>query len=422
MSHIGHAPLWYTRPTVDRPITLVTIGGDGDNARRNIGPGVRPVLAGLRSGRAMSPGSWEIAADVKPMNSKQYVESLGDEQGGAASRLNAQYVTLDPNALDGSYQELGSLCTRRDENQIVVWLSTAPEHYWDALSGIHAHFPDDTIVIIEKPPAKDLTRARRLVSHARRLFGNRFLLLDHYWGKPGVIELMVKLSGPFFGATLQSVTEMHVITDEKRLVTGRHRYFDGVGLFGDVFPSHLLNVASAIACERSDDATELPAARALFLKSLPVPTLEEVARNSRRGQYEGFRQEEGADPRSEADTVFALRLTLPSDHPRLPDVPCIFSAGKGMQENRGVVRLRLADGQWVEHDLQKRVRGTLRTHGLLLLAAAAHRMEYFVSPDEALRAMELNDAVQHAWRSGCVPLEPYVPGRMISSDFVPRRV
>ena len=418
-SNNGHVPAWYPWLTTRQPITLVTIGANGNNARRNIGPGVRKVLSRISTGVAMGPRSWEIAADIQEMTTQEYLASLGN-QGEAASSLGARYVPLDVEALGESYRLLGDMCAGRKQNQTVVWLSTAPAHYPAALDEIARHFPDDTIVIIEKPPAEDLLRARRLVAQARRLFGDRVFLLDHYLGKPGVIELMAKLSGEFFGALLQSVVEMHVITDEKRLVTGRHGYFDGVGLFGDVFPSHLLNVASAVACTRDDDPAMLPQARAAFLQSLPLLTPDEVALHSYRGQYDGYRQEEGADPSSEADTAFALRLTLPSDHPRMPGVPIVFSAGKGMQRSCGVVRLRLSDGRWVEHDLQKRVPGALGTHGLLLLAAVTGRREYFVSPEEALRAMELHEAVQNAWRSGRVPLRSYARGRAISSDFVPR--
>lgn len=66
--------------------------------------------------------------------------------------------------------------------------------------------------------------------------------------------------------------------------------------------------------------------RVEIVKSIKKLTGEAITQNTVRGQYEGYRQEENVDPKSQTETFAALKLYL--DKPRWEGVPFYIRAGK----------------------------------------------------------------------------------------------
>jgi glucose-6-phosphate 1-dehydrogenase len=111
-------------------------------------------------------------------------------------------------------------------------------------------------------------------------------------------------------------------------VEGRGAFYDSVGAIRDVFQNHLLQVVALLAMEPpvghessylQDEKVKVYAAT----RSLDCAQLV-------RGQYEGYRQEEGVAPDSEVETYIAARLEI--DSWRWAGVPWYVRAGKGLAQ------------------------------------------------------------------------------------------
>src|SRR5206468_11271123 len=66
------------------------------------------------------------------------------------------------------------------------------------------------------------------------------------------------------------------------------------------------------------------------LRSLPVMRTKEVEASTVRGQYKGYRAEEGVNPQSNTETYIALRTTI--DNWRWSGVPIVTQTGKRLPE------------------------------------------------------------------------------------------
>ena len=107
-------------------------------------------------------------------------------------------------------------------------------------------------------------------------------------------------------------------------VSTRGRFYEGVGAILDVVENHLFQVLTLLAMDpfsgRYDEAVREEKAR--FLRGVRTLGRSDVV----RGQYRGYRDTAGVDPRSTVETYAAIRLRV--DTWRWSDVPIIVRAGK----------------------------------------------------------------------------------------------
>jgi glucose-6-phosphate 1-dehydrogenase len=109
-------------------------------------------------------------------------------------------------------------------------------------------------------------------------------------------------------------------------IGSRARFYEEAGAIRDVVQNHLLQVVTLVAMEPpvGVDADALRDERAKVLKAMePVDPSQVV-----RGQYRGYRQEEGVAPGSDVETFAALRLSIESW--RWAGVPFYVRAGKNL--------------------------------------------------------------------------------------------
>src|SRR5690606_20840691 len=109
-------------------------------------------------------------------------------------------------------------------------------------------------------------------------------------------------------------------------VEGRGRFYETVGALRDVVQNHILQVVALLAMEPpvGDDADSLRDERIkLFRQIRSVDPVSVV-----RGQYRGYREEEGVAPDSDVETFTALRLEI--DSWRWAGVPWLIRTGKHM--------------------------------------------------------------------------------------------
>jgi len=192
-------------------------------------------------------------------------------------------------------------------------------------------------VVFEKPFGRDLKSARTLNAEIKRvLHENQIFRIDHYLGKETVQNILTFRFGnsifePVFNRT--HVNNIRITVAESIGMEGRRgAYYDTAGALRDIVQNHALQLLCLTTMEppATFDAEAIRDEKVKVLRTLPVMTPREVSTNTVRGQYEGYRDEEGVNPNSTTETFVAIRTTI--GNWRWSGVPIVIQTGKKMPE------------------------------------------------------------------------------------------
>jgi glucose-6-phosphate 1-dehydrogenase len=119
-------------------------------------------------------------------------------------------------------------------------------------------------------------------------------------------------------------------------VADRGRFYDRTGAINDVVQNHMLQVLATVLAD-PPDGEGLAAWR--DAKSRVVAALRPLTpEDTVRGQYDGYHEVDGVDPKSTTETYVAVRLA--ADTWRWADVPILIRAGKCMAVTATEVDIR----------------------------------------------------------------------------------
>jgi len=308
---------------------LVFFGATGDLAYKKIFPSLQAMV---KRGHLSVPvvgvakAGWNL--DQLRARAKDSLEKHGGLDPSAFEKLIGflRYV-------DGDYQDPATFAALRrelkDAQRPAHYLAIPPALFETVVEHLSAsNCGRGARVIVEKPFGHDLKSAQDLNRVLLSTFDEGDIFrIDHYLGKRAVNNVLAFRFANTFVESFWNrnyVESVEITMAEDFGVQGRGGFYDQTGTIRDVVQNHLFQVLSNLAMEPpvGMDSESVRDEKVKVLKA--IPPIE--ADNLVRGQFRGYRDENGVAKDSQTETLAAVRLEI--DSWRWKGVPFYIRAGK----------------------------------------------------------------------------------------------
>jgi glucose-6-phosphate 1-dehydrogenase len=221
-----------------------------------------------------------------------------------------------PGVLNQTSRSLGG------DPRLIHYLAVPPVAFAGLTQALGQHgLAQGARVVYEKPFGtsgenfRDLDRVVRSALDERQVYR-----IDHFLGKEATQDLHVLRFANGSSAAYwnrEHVESVQIDVPETLGISDRAQFYDATGAVLDMLVTHLFQVAAEVAMEppATLGPLDLQAAREEVIGCFrPLDPAEVVL-----GQFDGYRDVPGVDPRSSRDTFVAARLWI--DNPRWRGVP-----------------------------------------------------------------------------------------------------
>ncbi|MGN6259040.1 MAG: glucose-6-phosphate dehydrogenase [Solirubrobacterales bacterium] len=325
---------------------VVLFGATGDLAKRKLLPGMfhlRQVGLMPERFRIVGAARRDIGGEGFRDLARQAVSESSRESGDPQEWKEFE-ESLSFAAVGDGFGALAAEIRRAREGledaQLLFYLSLPPQAAEGTVEEIGAHrLGDGARVITEKPFGTDLESARALNRRLHSVFAEDCIFrIDHYLGREAVQNLLaLRFANGMFEPVWNRNHIDHVQIDvpETLSIEMRGSFYEETGAFRDMIVTHLFQVLGFVAMEppTSLGAKALGVEREKVFESMPALRPEDVV----RGQYEGYREEDGVAADSDTETFVAVKFFV--DNWRWEGVPFFLRSGKRLAESRHLLTI-----------------------------------------------------------------------------------
>jgi glucose-6-phosphate 1-dehydrogenase len=325
---------------------VVLVGATGDLARRKLLPGLFHL-----SSAGFIPGCRIIGVSLDELDATSFRTLAWDaltefstrpvaDAAWQAFSSSLQYVPMakGPEALRAAVleaeQSLGA------QSQRLHYLSVPPAA---ALSAVRllgeANLVERSRVVMEKPFGTDLATAIALNTRLHEVFQeDQIFRIDHFLGKEAAQNILAfRFANGLFEPIWNRNFIDHVQIDvpEKLALGKRVGFYEQTGAYRDMVVTHLFQIVGFTAMEAPTSLEPKPIGEEknkVFRSMLPVNPADVV-----RGQYTGYRTEEGVHADSDTETFIALKCFI--DNWRWAGVPFYLRTGKRLAEGQRIISI-----------------------------------------------------------------------------------
>ncbi len=328
------------------PQVVVLVGATGDLSQRKLLPGLFHLsTAGFIPGcRIIGVSLDDMDADAFRAFSHQALKTFSsrpfDEDSWATFADSLDYVPISagPAALRAAVKRAEEALGGGTD--LMHYVSVPPNA---ALSAVRllgeAGLVERSSIVMEKPFGTDLATAVSLNAKLHEVFAEQQIFrIDHFLGKePAQNILAFRFANGLFEPIWNRNFIDHVQIDvpETLGLGKRAGFYEATGAYRDMVVTHLFQILGFMAMEPPTALEPAPISEEknkVFRSMVPIDPKDVV-----RGQYIGYRQEDGIDPESDTETFIALKVLI--DNWRWAGVPFFLRTGKRLAEGQRIISI-----------------------------------------------------------------------------------
>jgi glucose-6-phosphate 1-dehydrogenase len=328
------------------PQVVVLFGATGDLSRRKLLPGLFHL-----SNAGFIPGCKIIAIALDKITADEFRQQAKASLDEFSSRKvsqqewdtfagNLSYVPLTAGA-DALKAEVQTAEQSFDGGcQRLHYLSVPPNAALSAVALLNeAGLVERSRIVMEKPFGTNLATSRSLNARLHEVFEeDQIFRIDHFLGKePAQNILAFRFANGLFEPIWNRNFIDHVQIDvpETLGLGKRAGFYEQTGAFRDMVVTHLFQILAFVAMEPPTSLEPSPISEEKNKVFRCMQTIRPT--DVVRGQYTGYRSEEGVSPESETETFIALKCSI--DNWRWAGVPFYLRTGKRLAEGQRIISI-----------------------------------------------------------------------------------